>query len=167
MSSLPTWCPAIRGSKPSRLASPSCAAGQPVDRHLADLVTAYSGRETEHGLTVFDIRLGLAVLDSIGPTGAPAARHIVEDLHRTATDAHDGYAARETLAHPLFTAIATDRQAQGCRALVGACALGAGIMPDELQGELASALRASDSVIRTSLARRFPPGRTPPLERSS
>nr|WP_078972733.1 hypothetical protein [Streptomyces antibioticus] len=132
-------------------------AGQPVDRHLADLVTAYSGRETEPGLTVFDIRLGLAVLDAIGTAEAPAARHIVEDLHRRTTDAHDGYAARETLGHPLFTAIATDRQAQDCRALAGACALGAGIMPDELQGELASALRASDSVIRTSLARPFNP----------
>jgi hypothetical protein len=141
-------------------------AGQPVDRHLADLVTAYSARETEPGMTVFDIRLGLVVLDAIGSAEVSAARHIVEDLHRRTTDAQDGYAARETLAHPLFTAIATDRQALDCRALVDACALGAGVMPDELQGELASALRASDSVIRTGLARPFDPGRTPPVERS-
>lgn len=53
----------------------------------------------------------------------------------------------------LFTEIATDRQVQDCRALVRACALGAGILPDELRGELTAALRAGDSVIRESLAR--------------
>jgi hypothetical protein len=142
-------------------------AGQPVDRHLADLVTACSARETEPGMTVFDVRLGLAVLDAIGPAETPTARHVVGDLHRRTTSAQDGYAARETLAHPLFTAIATDRQAQDCRALVGACGLAAGGMPDELEGELAWALRASDSVIRTSLAEPLDPRRTPAVERSS
>jgi hypothetical protein len=141
-------------------------AGQPVDGHLADLVTAYSGRETEPGMTVFDIRLGLTILDSIGSAEAPAAHRIVEDLHRRTMDAQDGYAARENLAHTLFTAIATDRQTQDCRILVRACALGAEAIPNELQGELAAALRASDSVIRASLARPFDPGRMSPMERS-
>ncbi|MFJ8049264.1 hypothetical protein [Streptomyces luteogriseus] len=141
-------------------------AGQPVDGHLADLVTAYSGRETEPGMTVFDIRLGLTILDSIGSAEAPAAHRIVEDLHRRTTDAQDGYAACENLAHTLFTAIATDRQTQDCRILVRACALGAEAIPNELQGELAAALRASDSVIRASLARPFDLGRTSPMERS-
>ncbi|MEV6592184.1 hypothetical protein [Streptomyces acidicola] len=136
-------------------------AGQPTDGHLADLVTAYSGRKSEPGMTVFDIRLGLTVLDAIGSAEAPAAHRIVEELHRRTTDAQDGYAAREKLAHPLFTALATDRQAQDCRDLVRACALGAGTVPDELQGELASALRAGDSVIRASLARPADPGCIP------
>ncbi len=127
-------------------------AGQPVDGHLADLTAACLERQAEPGMTVFDIRLGLTVLDAIGSADAPAARRIVEDLHRRTTDAEDGYAARETLAHPLFTAIATDRQQQDCRALVRACALGAGTIPDELQEQLTAALRASDSVIRGSLA---------------
>ncbi|WP_324605847.1 MULTISPECIES: hypothetical protein [unclassified Streptomyces] len=112
-------------------------AGQPIDDQLADLVTVYCGRETEPGMTVFDIRLGLAVLDAIGSAQAPAAHRIVKDLHRRTTDAQDGYAARETLSHPLFTAIATDQQAQDCRALLRACALKAGSIPHELQGELA------------------------------
>ena len=127
-------------------------AGQTVDGHLADLAAAYLERRFEPGMTVFDARLGLTVLDAIGSADSPAAHRIVEDLHRRTTEAEDGYAARENLAHPLFTAIATDLQAQGCRALVRSCALGAGIMPDELKGELAAALRASDSVIRESLA---------------
>ncbi|EFL34033.1 conserved hypothetical protein [Streptomyces viridochromogenes DSM 40736] len=141
-------------------------AGQPVDGHLADLVTTYFERKTGPGVTVFDIRLGLTVLDAIGSADSPAARRVVEDLHRWTTDAEDGYAARENLAHPLFTSIATDRQTQDCRALVRACALGAGTIPDELQGGLASALRASDRVIRASLVRPFDTGRMPSEERA-
>ncbi|MFE3635972.1 hypothetical protein [Streptomyces sp. NPDC059168] len=136
-------------------------AGQPIDSHLADLLTTYSGRKAE--LTVFDTRLGLTVLDAIGCAEALAAHRIVEDLHRRTTDAEDGYAARENLAHPRFSEIATDRQLQECRALVRACALGTGVLPDELRGELTSALRASDSVIRESLTRSSAPGRTQPL----
>ncbi|MEU5340367.1 hypothetical protein AB0H18_05930 [Streptomyces sp. NPDC020766] len=127
-------------------------ARQPIASHLADLVATCSERKPEPGMTVFDIRLGLTVLDAIGSTGAPGARRIVEDLHRRTTDAEDGYAARESLAHPLFTMMATEQQVQDCRALVGACALGAGTIPAELREELTAALRSSDSVIRRDLA---------------
>ncbi|MFJ8057157.1 hypothetical protein [Streptomyces sp. NPDC096142] len=127
------------------------SASQPVDRHLKDLTAAYLGRQVEPGMTVFDIRLGLTVLDAIGSAEVPAAHRIVDDLHRRAMDAEDGYAARENLAHPLFTAIAADRQVQGCRALMVACALEARTIPDQLQGELMAALRANDGVIRGSL----------------
>jgi len=140
--------------------------GQAVDVRLADLVTTYSERKREPGMTVFDTRLGLTVLDAIGSAEAPAAHRIVDDLHRRTTDAEDGYAARENLTHPLFTAIATEAQARDCRALVHACALGAGTIPDDLQGVLTAALRTSDRVIRGSLARPSEPGCTTPMERA-
>ncbi|MFJ8249939.1 hypothetical protein [Streptomyces sp. NPDC094466] len=127
-------------------------ARQPVDSHLRGLVATCLERQAEPGMTIFDTRLGLTALDAIGSAEAPAAHRIVEDLHRRTTDAEDGYAARENLAHPLFVAIATDRQEQDCRALVRACALGAGTVPDQLRAELSAALSASDSVIRESLA---------------
>ncbi|MFC5805366.1 hypothetical protein [Streptomyces formicae] len=138
-------------------------ARQPIDEHLANLVTTYSERKTEPGMTVFDIRLGLTVLDAIGSAEAPGAHRIVEDLHRRTTDAQDGYAARENLAHTLFTAIATDRQAQDCRALARSCALGTRTIPNELRGELTASLRASDSVIRESLTPPSDPERTSPM----
>ncbi|MFF9070759.1 hypothetical protein ACF1FX_23010 [Streptomyces sp. NPDC014646] len=128
-------------------------SGQPVDRHLPDLVATCLERQAEPGLTVFDIRRGLTVLDAIGCDDSPAARRIVEDLHRRTTDAEDGYAARENLAHPQFTTLATKRQARDCRALVRACGLDAEVLPEELQEELTAALRIGDSVIRESLAR--------------
>ncbi|MFI9630424.1 hypothetical protein [Streptomyces sp. NPDC052042] len=141
-------------------------AGHSVGRQLADLVTTFSERKTEIGMTVFDIRLGLTTLDAIGSAEAPGARRIVEELHRRTTKAEDGCAARENLAHPLFTAIATDRQVQNCRALLRSCALRAGTMPDDLRGELTVALRASDGVIRESLATSFDSERATPMKGS-
>ncbi|MFI8490175.1 hypothetical protein [Streptomyces rubrogriseus] len=151
------------------------AAGQPVDRQTADLATAYLGRKTETGMTVFDIRLGLTALDATGSTETPSARRIVDDLHRRSRKAQDGYAAREMLASTLFTEMASGRQVQDCRDLVRACALGAGGMPDELREDLASVARTGDSVIRTSLGRgldlrsaaRSGPGSTTGLSRPS
>ncbi len=138
-------------------------AGLPVDDHLANLVTTHSEWKTEPGTTVFDIRLGLTVLDALGSAEAPGAPSIGEELHRRTVNAEDGYAAREDLAHPLFVAIATDRQEQDCRALVHARALGTGTVPDQLQAELTGALRAGDSVIRESPTRRSEFGCTTPV----
>ncbi|MFI6287402.1 hypothetical protein ACIBCM_22095 [Streptomyces sp. NPDC051018] len=129
-------------------------AQQPFDAHLAELIAAYLQRSPEPGMTVFDIRLGLTILDAVGPAETPAAQRIVEDLHRRTVEAEDGYAAREVLTHPCFLTVATVREAQDCRALVRACALGARAIPDHLHGELAAALHASDKVIRDSLVLR-------------
>ncbi|MER7045559.1 hypothetical protein ABT391_11810 [Streptomyces jumonjinensis] len=129
-------------------------AQQPFDAHLAELIAVYLQRPAEPGMTVFDIRLGLTVLDAVDAVEAVGAQRIVEDLHRRTTEAEDGYAAREVLAHPLFLTLATDREAQDCHALVRACALGTGAIPDHLHAELSAALRASDKVIRDSLVLR-------------
>ncbi|MFE2585224.1 hypothetical protein [Streptomyces sp. NPDC059378] len=127
-----------------------CTAGPPVGRHLDSLTAAYLERPTEPGTIVFDIRLGLTVLDAIGTPDTPTARRIADDLHRRTTQAQDGYAAREYLAHPLIRTIATDKQAQDCQALVHACHLGTGTLPEPLGKDLAAALRTSHRVIRTS-----------------
>ncbi|MEV7872736.1 hypothetical protein AB0P17_43090 [Streptomyces sp. NPDC088124] len=127
------------------------AAGRPIQRHLLDLVTTYLVRPDEHGMTVFNTRLGLTVLDTIPSADDPAARRVVEELHRRATETTDGYAAREILAHPSFTALATDREKQDCRALLHACALGAGGFPAGLHDEVKAATCLSDCVIRSSV----------------
>ncbi|RKN04175.1 hypothetical protein [Streptomyces radicis] len=132
-------------------------AGQSADGELADLVTAFLERQAEPGMTVFAIRLGLTVLGLIDSATSPAAHRVVEDLHHRTVEAQDGYAARETLAHPLFTALATERQAEDCRALVRACGLNSGILSDELRGELTAALHTSNLVVRESLARSSDP----------
>lgn len=128
------------------------AVGRPVDHHIAELVTSYLDRQLGHGTTVFDIRLGLTILDIIGSPDDPAARLVVAELHHQATKAVDGYAAREILAHPLFTALATDQEVQACRALLHACALGTGKLPVQEHNRLTAALRMCDQTIRESVA---------------
>lgn len=96
--------------------------------------------------------LGLATLDLFTLPEGPEARLAVEELHRRAIKTSDGYAARDILAHPLCAALATDREAQECRALLTSCALGAGTITDELRDQLDHAVRTSDHTIRESTA---------------
>ncbi|WP_405547967.1 thiopeptide-type bacteriocin biosynthesis protein [Streptomyces phaeochromogenes] len=128
------------------------AAGQPFQRHLQGLVATYLVRTDEQGMTVFNPRLGLTVVDAVASPDHPAARLVVAELHRRATEMTDGYAARETLGHPSVTALMTDREAQGCRTLLRTCALGAGIFPTDLHDEVEAALRVSGRIIRNSVA---------------
>ncbi|WP_413754914.1 hypothetical protein [Streptomyces sp. MMBL 11-3] len=128
------------------------AANQPFQRHLQNLVTTYIARADEQGMTVFNTRLGLTVLDAVASPEDPAARLVVTELHRRTTETTDGYAAREILAHPSFTALATDREMQDCRALLHACALGSRAFPTDLHDEVKAAIDISDRVIRTSVS---------------
>lgn len=127
--------------------------GQPWRRSLQGLATAYLERPDRDDLAVFDTRLGLAVLDAVDSAEDPVARLVVAELHRRTMETTDGYAARETLKHPLFTALATDREAQDCRALLHACALEAGTLPGEQGDQLTTALHTSSRVIRRSIDR--------------
>lgn len=128
-------------------------SGRPWRGALHDLVAIYLGRPDRDDTAVFDTRLGLAVLDVIDSDKGQAARQVVADLHRRTMTTMDGYVARETLAHPLFTALVTDRQERDCRALLHACSLGVGVLPTELGDQLTAALRTSDRVIRLSVGR--------------
>lgn len=127
------------------------AAGQPVDTDLSSLVSTYLAHEAEPGLTVFDIRLGLTILDAVGYTEHATASRLVQDLAHRTREARDGYAARDVLAHPL-SALLTERQIRECGDLVYACALNASGFEDDLYNALTAALRISDKVIRDSLA---------------
>ncbi len=95
--------------------------------------------------------MGLTILDIIGSDSEAVARRVVKELHRRATKLNDGNAAREHLAHSLFTAFATGGQQKNCQDIVNACALGAGKLPDGLRGQLTTALRTSHRTIRDAL----------------
>jgi hypothetical protein len=126
-------------------------AGEDVDACLAGLVNTYLSHEAKPGLTVFDVRLGLTALDTVGFAEHPGARRLVDDLVRRTTAARDGYAAREARADRLFIALATDRQTQECEDLVRACGLEGAVLPEELYGELSVGLDSSEAVITRSL----------------
>lgn len=127
------------------------ALGRPVESLLDELLDTCLVREAVPGLAVFDTQLGLTVLDAMGAEH-PAAHRLARHLHRRAMEARDGYAARELLANRPFSGLASSAQAQDCRDLVHACALGSGTLPDDLRTALAGALQRSDGIIRKSLA---------------
>ncbi|WP_246562620.1 hypothetical protein [Streptomyces roseirectus] len=126
-------------------------ADQPVDDQLTELVDTYFGRAAEAGFTVFDIRLGLTILDALGSAEHPASIPLAHHLTYRTAEAQDGYAAREILGHPLAVSLATDRQVEDCRELVRLCALGAGTVSDEVRHGLSAALHTSSTVIIRSL----------------
>ncbi|GAA3073612.1 hypothetical protein [Streptomyces glomeratus] len=126
-------------------------ANQPFDDCLADLVNVFLRHEGKPGLTVFDTRLGLTVLDAVEFAQHPGARPVAEDLVRRATEAQNGYAARELLAHYLFTTVATGRQIQDCTDLVRSCGLGGRVLPEALHHTISAALDSSEVVISRSL----------------
>ncbi|MER7104695.1 hypothetical protein ABT383_34705 [Streptomyces humidus] len=126
-------------------------AGLPWQHTLQSLVTKHLGALDGDDLTVFNTRFGLATLDLFTLPEGPEARLVVEELHRIAIRTSDGYAAREILAHPLWAALAIDREAQECRTLLTSCALGTGTIPDELRDQLDHAVRTSDHTIRESV----------------
>ncbi|MER6091282.1 hypothetical protein [Streptomyces bluensis] len=126
--------------------------GQLTAQHATALANSYLQRNSEHGMTVFDTRLGLTTLDLVDSAEASTSRQVVNELHRRTVNTNDGYAAREILAHPLFTTLATDQQQQDCMGLVRDCALGTETIPDELHRQLTAALGTSDRTIRENVA---------------
>ncbi|MBB5933118.1 hypothetical protein [Streptomyces zagrosensis] len=123
---------------------------QDLDARATGLVSTYLDHDEQPGLTVFDIRLGLTVLDVIGPNHYEAPR-LVEDLLRRTTDTLNGYAAREILAHAMCSTLLTGNQARDCRDLIRSCGLGSGTLPDDLSAGLSAALDSSEAVITRSL----------------
>ncbi|MFF0740504.1 hypothetical protein ACFYVL_08880 [Streptomyces sp. NPDC004111] len=125
--------------------------GKPTSPALEALTGMYANLQCDRGMTVFGTRLGLAILDLTGPADGHLAHRIVDKLHQRTIALRDGYAARESLTHPLFSRLATERQEQHCRDLITACALGVGSLPTELHDGLTVALRTSEYTIRKSL----------------
>ncbi|RPF39390.1 hypothetical protein [Streptomyces sp. TLI_185] len=126
--------------------------GQPVDDSLTLLTNTYLNHEANAGMTIFDVRLGLTVLDVVGSAEHPLAPLLVDDLCRRTMKARNGYAAREVLAHPLFDALAKDAQWQDCENLLRSCALDSGVLPEGLHRDLATALETGEMVLSSSLS---------------
>ncbi|MFF7469901.1 hypothetical protein [Streptomyces sp. NPDC008092] len=134
------------------------AAGQPVDGSLTSLVNTFLSHEAHAGMTVFDVRLGLTVVDVVGSAAHPGSRRLIDDLCRRTTEARNGYAAREVLAHPLFDALAKDTQRQDCEDLLRSCALDSGVLPDGLHRDLETALGIGEMVLDHALKGAKEPG---------
>lgn len=123
------------------------AVGHPVDHHLRDLVNIYLDHPPGHGTTVFDVRLGLTVLDALDIADGPAARRVAQDLHRRTMRASDGYAAREILAHHRGVTALSRQHTHDLSTLLDACALDSGTLPPDLRADLHQALDTAEAVL--------------------
>ena len=124
---------------------------QPVSQqHLSELAKTVLNEPAHPGRAVFHARLTLSVLDAIG-ANSPIACWLVNDLYQRVTASSDGYAARECLAHDLFTTITTESQDRDLTNIIDACALGVGAIPTDLNSALTAATTLSRSVIQTGL----------------
>ncbi|MGW3651066.1 hypothetical protein [Streptomyces sp. NPDC000878] len=124
---------------------------QPASDSVESLTNLYLNYEAKPGTTVFDVRLGLTVLDVVGSAERPEARLLADNLVRRTTEARNGYAAREILAHPLFGVLGKDAQRQDCEDLLRSCALDSGALPDALHRDLAAALDTGEKALSLSL----------------
>lgn len=123
------------------------AVGRPIDHHLRELVNNYLDHEAGHGTTVFDIRLGLVVLDALDIADSPTSRRIAQDLHRRTMLANNGYAAREILAHHRSVTAFSLQERRDLTNLLDACALGSGTLHTDRRADLDRALHTSEAVL--------------------
>jgi hypothetical protein len=117
-----------------------CRSGNDLADTDALLARYHTIDTSSPGLLVFRTRLGLSFVDAIGEVDAPPARRIATDLIDCAAVSHDGYVARDVLAHNGCRELLTDTQEHALVGLVEACALGSGVLPAPLLAELATAL---------------------------
>lgn len=118
---------------------------------VTGLVAMYRNHEAKPGMTVFDIRLGLTVLEAVRGTELRVVRGMVDELVHRAVEARNGYAAREILAYAGFTTVAKISHVQKLKELVRACALDAGAIEEELYRDLSMALNSGEAVLTRSL----------------
>lgn len=90
--------------------------------------TLYHENAPEPGLAVFWTRLGLSLIDALGPD-RPHTRALAARLVQHAT--HDGYAARDVLTHPICRHAATTDQTVQLSNLVDACGLDQGQLHED------------------------------------
>ncbi|MFF5455004.1 hypothetical protein ACFY40_27795 [Streptomyces sp. NPDC012950] len=129
------------------------AVHRPVDGLLAELAETYIQLEPEIGMTVFDTRLGLTVLDLYDQPDSHAAHRVAEELYSRTINSADGYAARECLMNARFMALVPLEKERHARDLLHACALESGELSTSSAARLGRALRVSNRVIRRSMAR--------------
>ncbi|MBX9427062.1 hypothetical protein [Streptomyces lateritius] len=126
------------------------AVRRPAHGLLSELADTYVQREPEIGITVFDTRLGLTVLDLCDQPDSHAAHLVAKQPNH---QLRRRYAARECLMNTRFMALVSPEKERHKRDLLHACALESGELPTPSAVRLRRALRVSNRVIRRSVDR--------------
>jgi hypothetical protein len=124
-----------------------CQEGSDIPDLAKLLAPYYAVDTTAPGLAVFHTRLGLSYLDAIGTADDQAAQRISTQLTARATTVHDGYVARDVLAHNRCREYLTQTQTRDLTDLVETCGLGRGALPASVLADFTIALASAEEVM--------------------
>lgn len=124
-----------------------CAPGQAGSRTQRTILDIYAQLFGSPQLAVFVTRLGLTLLDTTSGARSRDMQIAARDLIAHAISWQDGYASRDILAHPGCLALVTKAEQRDLIRIAGLCGLGRGTVPAEVEGHLASALRAAEQIM--------------------
>ncbi|MDG4795154.1 hypothetical protein [Micromonospora sp. WMMD1082] len=116
----------------------------PPDRRTVDIAAYLDRSSQENGLALFHTRLGLTLLDALGPR-LPQAHQIAAGL--IAYAARDGYAARDILTHRACLSAASQQQTHQLATLVETCGLDTGTVPEPQLNQLLAVLDTAELTI--------------------
>jgi hypothetical protein len=119
----------------------------PVSQHRSTMIGTCSELSHAAGLSLFQTRLGLTVIDIAGGTRHRDVQTFASELIAQVTGHRDGYAAREILAHQDCASVLTDAQLRDLTHVTKLCALGTGF-PAPVNSKLTNALDSLDQTIR-------------------
>lgn len=117
------------------------------------LISAYAELDPRPGLSIFNTRLFLAILDASRQPGCSAIAAQAGALAERAADNQDGYAAREILEHDGCLSLLTEQQKRRLVATMEHSALGSRAMPAQFHAALLDALDFCDGLIAQELNR--------------
>lgn len=137
-------------------------ANQSAQQDLALMLDRHQQLDHTPQLAVFGTRLGLSAIEAAGGVEHHTAHEICVELIRRTMPSHNGYAARDLLAHNECTSLLTERQEQDLVELMDSCGLGKRSIPPRLRADLSSALTTSEAV----LIRTFTESPSPPTFRA-
>ncbi|MCW2948944.1 MAG: hypothetical protein JWR24_5661 [Actinoallomurus sp.] len=125
-------------------------ADRPADSDITTMVDRYLGLEPARENAVFQVRLGLCVIDlAAGARDVPQVAGIVV---RDALEATDAYAAHDALSHETCLSHTAVDASKALTEIVRTSGLGRGTMPAELLDDLTESVRISEASMADALA---------------
>ena len=118
------------------------------------MLDRYLGLEPARERAIFQVRLGLCVIDlAAGARGVPQVARVVV---RDALDAADAYAAHDALSHRTCLSHTPMDSSQALTEIVQASGLGRRTMPPEMLDDLIESVRVSEASMVGALAGQSP-----------
>ncbi|KJS61972.1 hypothetical protein [Streptomyces rubellomurinus] len=119
-----------------------------------EMLYSYEQHAVDPRNAVFNTRLGLALIDTVGGTDHPRARDAARFLIARTLEHGDGYAARDVLAHSACASALTCTEQQQLAETVVACGFDRMELPTDLHDTFGAALDRSASALTHSLTAR-------------